>query len=150
MEKSMNILNKKHEYNHISIYLPLTTLLLSDKYEIIYKNDVLTIVRDKEREDIFIYHNLKDYGVQVKYTPPVTIYRENTVVLYANEYGEKLKLGSYIKNVDNYHHIVNNGEEELTVSFVVHYRGNESYLGQPLQMKIMDIKNSTDDKPLYK
>ena len=150
MEKSYNILNKKHEYNHISIHLPLTTLLLSNIYEIIYKNDYLTIVRDKEREDIFIYHNLKDCGVQVKYTPPVTIYREHTVVLYANEYGEKLKLGSYIKNVDNYHHIVTNGEEELTVSFVIHYRGNESYLGQPLQMKIMDIKNSTDDSPLYK
>ena len=149
MNKSANILTKKHEYNHISIDYPLNILLLSDKYEIIYKNELVTIVRDKEREDIFIYHTLKDCGVQVKYTPPVTIYRENTVVLYANEYGEKLKLGSYIKNVDNYHHIVSNGEKELTVSFVVHYRGNEEHLGKPLLCGIMDIKNRTDDKASY-
>ena len=145
----IDILIKKNEYHVIGSYNSVNTLLIQDCFEVIYSDDDVTIIKDKERKDIFIYHKLKEYGVQVKYTHPVTIYRKDTIVLYANKYGEKLKIGAYVKNIDNFHHIVSNGEKELEVSFVILYKSNKDYLGKPLTMEIMKKKISKDDCPMF-
>lgn len=148
-EVTLDILNKKQEYNTTSTNIPLSYLVTTRDMETIYSDNYLTVVKDKEKHDIFVYHSLKNYGVHVKYTPPVTIYREGVVVLYANEYDELLKIGSYVKMIDNFTHLVSTGDKEFEVSFVILYKGNSKYLGKKLNMEIMKRKSNKDDEPLY-
>ena len=148
-ETTLDILNKKQEYHTTGIHIPLSSLLIIRNIKVIYTDNYLSVAKDEETHDIFVYHSLKEYGVHVKYTPPVTTYREGVVVLYANKYDEPLKIGAYVKNIDNFTHIVNNGEKEIEVSFVILYKGNSKYLGQKLNMEIMKRKFNKDDKPLY-
>lgn len=140
------ILVKKNDYSITGVYTKMCFLSLQRDCEVIYSNDDIHILKDKERKDIFIYHSLKDYGVQIKYTSPVTIYKKGSTVLYANEYDEPLKIGAYIKNIDNFTHLVSNGEKEIEVSFVMLCKGNCKYLGKKLSMSIMKEKYRTEDE----